>query len=121
LAKQKLFATDAHGYPQIFVQAGRPRLSLAAGIGDRRWNSHEYPWKSVFICGETSCLVVYDREINSRDCPACLTVVWQCSVRVHHNDHLAGEYFPDLLVEDVPPVELQTVKALDDTDTFLGV
>jgi GxxExxY protein len=28
---------------------------------------------------------------------------------------LVGEYFPDLLVEDVLLVELKTVKALDDT------
>ena len=45
---------------------------------------------------------------------AGLTVAQQCGVRVHYNDVVVGEYFADLLVEDVLLVELKTVKALDD-------
>ena len=46
---------------------------------------------------------------------ASLAIVRQCGVRVHYNGAVIGEYFPDLLVEDVLLVELKTVKALDDT------
>ena len=41
-------------------------------------------------------------------------MVQQCSVKVHYNDVVVGEYFADLLVEDVLVVELKAVKALDD-------
>ena len=41
-------------------------------------------------------------------------VVQRHSVRVLCKDVLVGEYFPDLLVQDVLLVELKTVKALDD-------
>ena len=33
---------------------------------------------------------------------------------VHYADVVVGEYFADLSVEDVLPVELKTVNALDD-------
>jgi len=46
--------------------------------------------------------------------PAGLLVVQQCGVTVHYKDVAVGEYFVDLLVEDVLLVELKTVKALDD-------
>ena len=39
----------------------------------------------------------------------------QCGVRVHYNGVVIGEYFANLLVEDVLLVELKPVKALDDT------
>ena len=43
-----------------------------------------------------------------------LLIVQQCGVSVHHKDVVVGEYFVDLLVEDVLLVELKTAKALDD-------
>jgi GxxExxY protein len=43
-----------------------------------------------------------------------LSVVQQCGASVYYHDVMVGEYFIDLLVEDVPLVELKTVKALDD-------
>ena len=52
--------------------------------------------------------------------PACelrasgFSVVQQCSVRVHYNDVVVGEYFTDLLVDGVLLVQVKTVKALDD-------
>ena len=46
---------------------------------------------------------------------AGLAVVQQYGVRVHYKDVVVGEYFVDLLVEDVLLVELKTVKALDDS------
>jgi len=46
---------------------------------------------------------------------AGLAIVQQHGVRVVYHDVVVGEYFPDLLVEDVLPVELKTVKALDDS------
>lgn len=57
---------------------------------------------------------VYENALAIETRAAGLTVVQQCSVRVHYNDEVVGEYFPDLLVEDVLLVELKTVKALDD-------
>jgi hypothetical protein len=36
------------------------------------------------------------------------------SVRVHHNDVVVGEYFADLMVEDMLLLEVKAVKALDD-------
>jgi GxxExxY protein len=41
-------------------------------------------------------------------------VVQQCGAKAYYNDVLVGEYFADLLVEQVLLVELKTVKALDD-------
>jgi GxxExxY protein len=46
---------------------------------------------------------------------AGFAVVQQCSVTARYNDVLVGEYFADLLVENVLLVELKVVKALDDT------
>src|SRR4051794_20199802 len=43
-----------------------------------------------------------------------LAVVQQHSARVYYNDAVVGEYFADLLVENVVLVELKTVKALED-------
>jgi GxxExxY protein len=40
--------------------------------------------------------------------------VQQFGVRVYYNDAVVGEYFADLLVEDVLLVELKTVKVLED-------
>jgi GxxExxY protein len=45
---------------------------------------------------------------------AGLSAVQQYAARVHYKDILVGEYFVDLLVNDVLLVELKTVKALDD-------
>jgi GxxExxY protein len=39
--------------------------------------------------------------------------VQQSAVRVHYNGAVVGEYFADLLVEDMLLIELKTVKALD--------
>jgi GxxExxY protein len=38
----------------------------------------------------------------------------QYGAKVHYKDILVGDYFVDLLVNDVLLVELKTVKALDD-------
>jgi GxxExxY protein len=43
-----------------------------------------------------------------------MMVAQQSAVRVLHNGALVGEYFADLLVEDVLLVELKTVEARDD-------
>ncbi len=45
---------------------------------------------------------------------AGLAVEQQRSVRVRYNDVVVGEYFADLLVENVLLVELKTVNALGD-------
>jgi GxxExxY protein len=52
--------------------------------------------------------------IGIRAHAAGFAVVQQCSVTVHYNDIVVGEYFADLLVENVLLVELKVVKALDD-------
>ena len=57
---------------------------------------------------------VYENALVYELRAAGLTVVQKCSVRVHYKDVVVGEYFVDLLVEDVLLVELKTVKALDD-------
>jgi GxxExxY protein len=59
---------------------------------------------------------VYENALANEIRAAGLAVVRQRSVRVHYNDVVVGEYFADLLVEDVLLVELKTVKALDDGD-----
>jgi len=46
---------------------------------------------------------------------AGLAIVQQHRFMVLFRNIMVGEYFPDLLVEDVLLVELKTVKALDDT------
>jgi GxxExxY protein len=58
---------------------------------------------------------VYENALAIEMRAAGLAIVQQYGVRVLYNDMLVGEYFPDLLVEDVLLVELKTVKALDDT------
>jgi GxxExxY protein len=57
---------------------------------------------------------VYENALANEIRAAGLAVARQCSVRVHYNDVVVGEYFAGLLVEDVLLVELKTVKALDD-------
>ena len=57
---------------------------------------------------------VYENALANEIRAAGLAVVRQYGVRVHYNDVVVGEYFADLLVEDVRLVELKTVKALDD-------
>ncbi len=43
-----------------------------------------------------------------------LSVVQQCAARVYYHDVVVRDDFVDLRVEDALPVELKTVKALDD-------
>ena len=57
---------------------------------------------------------VYENALAYELRAASFAVVQQCSVRVHYNDVMVGEYFTDLLVEGVLLVEVKTVKALDD-------
>jgi GxxExxY protein len=57
---------------------------------------------------------VYENALAYELRASGLLVVQQCSVRVHYKDVVVGEYFVDLLVEDVLLVELKTVKVLDD-------
>jgi GxxExxY protein len=45
---------------------------------------------------------------------AGLSAVQQYGAKVHYKDILVGEYFVDLLINDVLLVELKTVKTLDD-------
>jgi GxxExxY protein len=58
---------------------------------------------------------VYENALAIEMRAAGLVIVQQYGVRVLYNAMVVGEYFPDLLVEDVLLVELKTVKALDDT------
>ena len=57
---------------------------------------------------------VYENALAYEPRASGLLIVQQCGVRVHYRDVVVGEYFVDLLVEDVLLVELKTVKALDD-------
>jgi GxxExxY protein len=57
---------------------------------------------------------VYENALAIEIRAAGLTVVRQSGVMVHYQDRAVGEYSPDLFVENVPLVELKTVKALDD-------
>jgi GxxExxY protein len=57
---------------------------------------------------------VYENALANEIRAAGLVVARQYGVRVHYNDVVVGEYFADLLVEEVLLVELKTVKALDD-------
>jgi GxxExxY protein len=43
-----------------------------------------------------------------------LSGVQQCGAKAYYRAVVVGDYIVDLLVEDVLPVELKTVKALDD-------
>jgi GxxExxY protein len=57
---------------------------------------------------------VYENALAIEMRAAGLAVVQQHGFKVLYNDMVVGEYFPDLLVEDVLLVELKIVKALDD-------
>jgi|SRR5271166_481474 len=58
---------------------------------------------------------VYENALAFEVRAAGLSVVQQPGVRVQYKGALVGEYFVDLLVDDMLLVELKTVKALDDT------
>jgi GxxExxY protein len=58
---------------------------------------------------------VYENSLAIELREAGLAIVQHRGVNVLYHDMVVGEYFPDLLVEDVLLVELKTVKALDDT------
>lgn len=58
---------------------------------------------------------VYENSLAIELREAGLAIVQQHGVRVVYHDIVIGEYFPDLLVEDVLLVELKTVRALDDS------
>ena len=57
---------------------------------------------------------VYENALINELRGVGLAVVLQCGVKVHYNDVVVGEYFTDLLVEDLLVVELKAVKALND-------
>jgi GxxExxY protein len=57
---------------------------------------------------------VYENALAFEVRAAGLSVVQRYSAKVHYKDILVGDYFVDLLVNDVLLVELKTVKALDD-------
>ena len=57
---------------------------------------------------------VYENSLAIELSEAGLVIVQQRGVTVHYNEEVVGEYFPDLLVEHMLPVELKTVKELDD-------
>jgi GxxExxY protein len=57
---------------------------------------------------------VYENALMYELRAAGLSVVQQCSLGVHYKDVEVGEYFVDLLVEDMLVVELKTVKVLDE-------
>jgi GxxExxY protein len=57
---------------------------------------------------------VYENALAYELRASGFAVVQRHSVPVLYRDVLVGEYFPDLLVQDVLLVELKTVKALDD-------
>ena len=57
---------------------------------------------------------VYENALVYEVRAAGLSAVQQYGTKVHYKHILVGEYFVDLLVNDVLLVELKTVKALDD-------
>jgi len=57
---------------------------------------------------------VYESALALELNDAGLSAVQQCSVKVRYKDVVIGEYFPDLLVENVLLVELKVVRALDE-------
>jgi len=57
---------------------------------------------------------VYENALAFELGAAGLSVVQQFGARVFYHDVVVGEYFVDLLVEDVLLIELKTAKALDD-------
>jgi GxxExxY protein len=58
---------------------------------------------------------VYENSLAIELREAGLAIVRQPGVRVVYHSMVVGEYFPDLLVENVLLVELKVVRALDDT------
>ncbi len=56
---------------------------------------------------------VYENALAHELAAAGLSIAQQRGVTVHYNGVVVGEYFADLVVEDVLLVELKTVKALD--------
>ena len=58
---------------------------------------------------------VYENALAIEMREAGLAIVQQPGVRVLYRDMVVGEYFPDLMVEDVLLVEPRTVKAFDDS------
>ena len=57
---------------------------------------------------------VYENALVYEARAAGLSVVQQYGAKVHYKDILVGDYFVDLLANDVLLVELKTVKVLDD-------
>ena len=57
---------------------------------------------------------VYENALAYEVRVAGLSAVQQYGAKVHYKDVLVGDYFVDLLINDVLLVELKTVKALDD-------
>ena len=64
--------------------------------------------------GEGFLEKVYENALAYEIRAAGLSAVQQYGAKVHYKDILVGEYFVDLLINEVRPVELKTVKALDD-------
>ena len=57
---------------------------------------------------------VYENTLAYEVRAAGLSAVQQYGAKVHYKDMLVGEYFVDLLINDMLLVELKTIKALDD-------
>jgi GxxExxY protein len=57
---------------------------------------------------------VYENALAYEVRAAGLSAVQQYGAKVHYRDILVGEYFVDLLINDVLLVELKTAKALGD-------
>jgi GxxExxY protein len=57
---------------------------------------------------------VYENALAYEIRATGLSVVQQSGARVYYREVVVGEYFVDLLVEDVLLIELKTAKALDD-------
>jgi GxxExxY protein len=57
---------------------------------------------------------VYENALAQELRTAGLAVTQQSSIKVHYNDEVVGEYYADLIVENMLLIELKTVKALDD-------
>ena len=57
---------------------------------------------------------VYENALAYELRAAGLSALQQYGAKVHYKDILVGEYFVDLLINDVLLVELKTVRALDD-------
>src|ERR1700722_88158 len=57
---------------------------------------------------------VYENALSCELRAAGFSVVQQHGAKVFYRNEIVGEYFPDLLVQDMLLVELKTVKELDD-------